>query len=323
MALLTRIEEIIGIPMELFHQRKGFHPVDLNRMALRCMEQGTRKGIRQIYAPNAFTLRLSLSDYQDLAPFEDTIRADVKGELRRVAEERNYLLAGDVSVTLLADETIPAGMPQITAAMQGKTEPVSTVLLSDLEMSDSPSPDISDRDAPTVVMLPDAERATDDPVAEGIRFLREGRLEAAADRLTAAGPQSGDTPHFLAAMGVAMELLGFASQARQFYRRLQEIEGPRPDVQRRIDYLADNLSRDPERGVPHGEVGRIELGDTGASICFDAGDVQLHNPRNDPRVQVDGSAQKHCRLKAGAIIRFGDVEMTYRSYRTVNTGFHT
>ena len=97
MALLTRIEDIISIPMELFHKQKGFHPVDLNRMAMRCMERGCRKGIKQVYAPNRFEVVLNPADHDDLRPFLSIIRSDITGELRRVIEERNYLLAGDLS----------------------------------------------------------------------------------------------------------------------------------------------------------------------------------------------------------------------------------
>lgn len=323
MALLTRIEEIISIPLELFHQRKGFHPVDLNRMALRCMEQGTRKGIRQIYAPNAFTVLLSPADYRELSPFQDTIRADIKGELRRVAEERNYLLAGDLSVALVSDEETPAGVPQVNGVMQGKDEPMSTVLLADVEKPATPLTDNTRRDAPTVILVPAEEQAVDDPVAEGISFLREGQVKAAAERLADAGPEKVDTPQFLAAMAVAMELLGNASQAGRFYRRLQEVDEPRPEVQRRIDYLSDASSRYTAGDTIHGEVGRIELGDTGACIHFGTGTFQLHNPLNDLTVQVNGSVHQHCQLKEGDKIRVGDFEMIYRNTHGQKTKLQT
>ena len=69
MGILTKVEDIISIPLEVFHRQKGFHPVDLNRLALRCMEQGTRKGINKVYAPNRFRVLLNPGDYRELHPF--------------------------------------------------------------------------------------------------------------------------------------------------------------------------------------------------------------------------------------------------------------
>jgi tetratricopeptide (TPR) repeat protein len=312
MALLTRIEEIIGIPLELFHQQKGFHPVDLSRLALRCMEQGTRQGIRQTYAPNAFTVLLHPADYEELKPFLDTISSDIKGEIQRVAEERSYLLAGNLAVTLTPNGETPEGKPKVNGMMQGEADPISTVMLSDAETSMMQPQEESERDAATVILLPADEKPCDDQIEEGISFLKEGSVEKADACLKKAASNNEDSPRFLAAKAVVMELTGRPLQAGELYQQLQKIDGPRADVQRRIEYLnssAHSAAWDDNHSTAFS---RLELSGTGASICFDAESLQVFNPQKDARVQVNGGVQHHIRLEEGDRIEVGFLKMEFR-----------
>ena len=315
MALLTRIEEIIGIPLEWFHQQRGFHPVDLNRMALRCMEQGTRKGIRQTYAPNAYTVMLNPADYHELVPFLDTIASEIKGELQRVAEERKYLLAGELTVSLTAEGNTPEGKPQIDGMMQGNDESVATVMLSDVEQVALPVFEGMQRDAATVIHLPADEQEGTDPIEDSISLLREGKVHAASDCLSKVDPEESETPRFLAAKAVVMEMQGQPSKAGKYYQRLLAIDGTRPDLQHRIAHLATRSSEQAGVGVSSRESGRIELGDTGASLRFSADAVELDNPRQDPMVMVNGTVQQRSSLKDGDTIRIGFLEMNFKQVR--------
>jgi hypothetical protein len=278
MALLTRIEEIISIPLELFHQRKGFHPVDLNRMALRCMEQGTRKGIRQVYAPNTFTVLLNPSDFRDLHPFLGTIGSDIKGELRRVAEERSYLLAGDLSVTLTTDEETPEGKPQVRGSMQGEAEPVSTVMLSDIHTQTLSAPDNVGRDAPTVILLPVAAHTTDVPAENGLSPVGQRQLDAPTDGLVDTEPEKDAAPRLLRTVAMMMELLGNRSRVSRMERKLKAIDGPGSDIQRCIGHLVEDTSRDAESDAFEGQSGQLILGATGACIRCGKDSFILENP---------------------------------------------
>ena len=127
MGLITKIEDVIAAPMEFFHQRRGFQPVDLGRMALRCMERGCRQGLRAVFAPNCFRIFLSPEDYDELQPFREVIRSDVSHELSRVASERHYLLAADLVIEIVRDTNTPVGQPRVKGHMQGQEEPVSVI----------------------------------------------------------------------------------------------------------------------------------------------------------------------------------------------------
>ncbi|MCD4678719.1 MAG: DUF3662 domain-containing protein [Desulfobacula sp.] len=160
MGLLTKIEEVIAKPLEIFHTKKGFQPVDVCRLALKCMERGAKKGINKTYAPNLFRVYLNKSDYREYRPFIDVICSDIKGELRRVIEERDYLLAGELSVEIFEDSALLSGLPKVEGLMQGEEEPRSIITASEVEEESNTIIDEENSapkdflDGKTVIMLP-------------------------------------------------------------------------------------------------------------------------------------------------------------------------
>jgi len=313
MALMTRIEEIISIPLELFHNRKGFHPVDLNRLALRCMEQDSRKGIKKTYAPNRFRVLLNPDDYKDLYPFLDTIRSDISGELRRVVEERNYLLAGDLIVEIEADRNIDEGLPQVKAHMHGSREPYTVVSLNDKNDNSEQTAYSPVPDGKTVIVLPGSKETLGVPLQEGITMLREGRAEEAHSVLSSVQDDLKDSPIFQAAMAVALEMIDKRFEALEHYNRIETLDGPKPEVQRRIEWIKKNKSTIRQE---HGATeihGVLELSVPGVSIQFGKNGVSLKNKNLDQRVQVDGRVESRILLKDGASFSIGEVTMTYRS----------
>jgi len=198
MGLLTKIEEVISLPLELFQTRKGFQPVDACRLVLRCMERGAKKGISKTYAPNRFNMYLSSADYREYKPFMSLIQSDIKGELRRVIEERSYLLAGELAIDILEDPEQEAGLPRIEGRMQGEKDPVSVILTRKNTDGDASAwrqiearnaarnqtrndaqTDEQDRDAPTVILLPEYPN----PADSGVSIIQDvqARLETGID----------------------------------------------------------------------------------------------------------------------------------------------
>ncbi|MFH2093542.1 MAG: FhaA domain-containing protein [Pseudomonadota bacterium] len=160
MGLVTKIEEVIAKPFELFHSRNGFQPVDVCRLALKCLENGVKKGINKTYAPNLFRVRLNKADYKEYKPFINVIRSDIKGELRRVIEERNYLLAGSLDVEIVKDPALLSGLPRVEGFMQGEDDPRSVIVAEPGKKQDSPIVKEAKKDAgalqddKTIIMLP-------------------------------------------------------------------------------------------------------------------------------------------------------------------------
>ncbi|CAG37161.1 FhaA domain-containing protein [Desulfotalea psychrophila] len=129
MGFLTKVENILNIPMEKFHQGNDFHPIDLCRLAVRCLEQGCKKGLRRTYAPNTFHIYLHSNDYNELYPFLKVISSDIQAELERHIEERKYVLASNLEVFLFESTKVKPKRPEIKGLVCCESEP-DTVLSS-------------------------------------------------------------------------------------------------------------------------------------------------------------------------------------------------
>lgn len=304
MGLLTRIEDILSLPMEALHARKGFHPVDLNRMALKTLEQGCRKGIRKMYAPNTFRVFLHPADHDELSAFLQGIAADIKSELLRVVRERDYLLAGDLQVKIIKDEDVQAGKPQIQGFMEGQTEPASSLVLPDEETGTEPvqgAPAREDQDPKTVIMLEEPVSKAEHEFEQGMQKLRTGRPDQALDWLSKAGNELERTPQFHAAMGVTLELLGRRSESRTHWQRFQELEGPRPEVQQRPARLEP-------KAVP---AGRLVIQEYNIELRLEPDGIMVHNPDRHQQVLVNGRVRSAARLQSGDRLQIGRLDMTY------------
>lgn len=316
MGLLTRIEDIISIPMEKFHTRRGFHPVDLNRLAVRCMEQGSRRGIKKVYAPNRFRILLNPEDYRELYPFLDMIRSEITGELRLLVDERKYLLAGEVQMDIVEDPDTPVGLPQIKYRMQENGETESVERMSDQDVRDRRTAPSPSRDSDTVILLAEPESDAEKRLEDGVGNLKEGQPQIAFDKLSDLSDADDEleaSPRFHAAMAVALEMMGRPEEALSHYRRIEAIDGPRPMVQRRIEWIENAAGRPDAAPAAPTPLGFLETGVPGAVIRLDTGGIYLENRHRDPAVRVNGEIVAETALKDGGRIQIGNTELIFRA----------
>jgi hypothetical protein len=308
---MTRIEEIINIPMDyIFHRRAGFQPVDLVRLAMRCMERQARKGIRQTYAPNRFSVVLHPSDYRELYGFLGILRSEIKGELRRVVEERNYLLAGDLEVEIVEEARIKKGLPEVQAFMQGEQQPNESVVLEDEEKSATGSG--ADADDHTLIIEPPEPAAS--PAAgfdRGLTLLKEGRAAEAADTITLVDESEVDGVEYHAALGAAMEMMGRTPEAVSHYRNVIQLGGPQPLMQKRIAWLGHNPD-DRAASKTHAEtLGRLAIPAHGVVFHLRTDGIFVENQGEAAAVTVDGEASLGAPLPDGAVIALDGLELVY------------
>lgn len=166
MGFLTKVENFISKPMDRIFKQKGFHPIDLSRLALRCMEKGCRKGLRNTYAPNTFLIYLHTTDYKDLYPFINVICTDIKSELQKMVDERNYVLAAELEVRLFESTEAREGIPEIRGVVCCETEPDS--VLSSTSLGDDLNIEI---DTTEGYSLKDTTRYTEN-LEEGMTIVR-------------------------------------------------------------------------------------------------------------------------------------------------------
>jgi len=280
--------------MEFFHRQKGFHPVDLNRMALRCMEQGCRKGIKSHYAPNNFSVHLSPSDHHDLFPFLDTIRSDIFCELDKVVSERGYILAGKLRVQILEDKQTEEGLPQVTGSMEGGDEPETFVsFTADTQKTDH---DKQPLETPKQKPIP-LEPIT--MLEEGLTLLRDGATEEAMEIFSKTEDALGETSEFHAAMTVASQMKGDQEEAKKHMLLLSDLQNPQ---------LPWKTDRTPEKNTECKTL-KLETDIPGVSLLFGASTIQLENKYQDPSATVENKVAAVADIQEGDVVVLGTVRL--------------
>ena len=65
--------------------------------------------------PNEFTVQLSQHDHDKLAPYANTLNAELAGELRNHAREMGYVFNGPVKIDFELDSSLPTGRFTVTS----------------------------------------------------------------------------------------------------------------------------------------------------------------------------------------------------------------
>ena len=320
MGIVTKVEEILSMPMEIFHRRKGFQPVDLSRMTVRCMEQGCKQGINRVYAPNDFIVLLNPLDYRELSSFIQNIRAEILEELTRIVTDRNYLLAGTLTLKIKADDGVGEGLPTIRGKMTGSDDPDSVVTFQ--QHADDPQP-AQQQTGLTGKKTPDFTSAADPQttIEEGVILLREGHPEQAVEILTACDQEAEDIPQYHAVLGVCSRMLGREEEAGVHFSRLEEMGHvvprlPPPDDDRKqMDWREDRKEEKNgkdgknEKNAQKKNSGyRLEY-TAGASLIIRDNELILENRYLDKSVTVDGRVSKTEVIRPGSVLTMGTVHL--------------
>ncbi len=310
MGLPTKVENFISDLIDRLFSSKGFQPVDLCRMAVRCMDQGSRQGINRTYAPNVFILTLHGNDYRKHAPVLHFIKADILACLKQHAVEHNYLLAGDLLLTLEEDEHTPEGTPRIIGRMSDGDEPDSVVSYRQQTPGDSPEQGSRDNAG----TAPDYDPA--DPLSiieEGVTVLREGHPEQAVEVLAAVENSARDTPQYQALMGVCRQLSGEPEQAEEHLYRLQQLVPDMNIPALPIPEVTDNGDNEQWQARKNLQKNRatFRLAVNIDGVCLIVGEntLRLENPYLDPAVTVRGKVEKTADIRPGDVVTLGTIRL--------------
>jgi hypothetical protein len=103
-----RLERVIeGILARAF--RGGVQPVELATRILREMEAGRTLGVRQVWVPNRYRLRLSRADRERFRHIEGALRRELEQVVLDGARERGWGLVGPPEVLLDTDPSLGEG----------------------------------------------------------------------------------------------------------------------------------------------------------------------------------------------------------------------
>ena len=170
--LLGRIEGILERAVEggsraIFRNR--LQPIELAKAAARAMERGQMIGPDGIEAPNAFTIAIHPTDFEQVAPYRAGLEARIKRYLGEFAEQRGLIPVAAISAHVVEDAKLRRRAVHVTAEM------IDTV--RERPAGDTPPARSAAPVAPTAV-LPRVRRSDMGPAAPPLAlalFLEDGR----------------------------------------------------------------------------------------------------------------------------------------------------
>ncbi|HLS90282.1 MAG TPA: DUF3662 and FHA domain-containing protein [Limnochordia bacterium] len=131
MDLLSSIESRIEKVMSrLFSGRKGeerVQPVMIAQELVKAMESARHVSVEAVYVPNHFQVRLHPLDHQAIQPVQYTVTRDCVAYLSKVAQRRRLSFAGPVTVEMIADPSVPRGVPSVAASFREEQQAVAGV----------------------------------------------------------------------------------------------------------------------------------------------------------------------------------------------------
>lgn len=122
MSLLGGFEQRLERAVEGFFARvfrSGVHPVEIGKRLLRVMEDGKTDALKSTYAPSAYRITLSDSDYDRLAPLEPKLVEELEVFISQAAKQRGWSLTDAPRVSFGSNRRLSPGEFKIEA------EPVS------------------------------------------------------------------------------------------------------------------------------------------------------------------------------------------------------
>jgi FHA domain-containing protein len=124
-----RLERLVeGVFAKAF--RSGLQPVELGRRLVREMDLHRTVGVRDVLVPNHFTVAVSKSDRERLAPIEQTLIRELVDAAREHARSESFRFPGPVEVELITDPALVKGSFRIEVQL-AEGEPTSSLVLAD------------------------------------------------------------------------------------------------------------------------------------------------------------------------------------------------
>ena len=98
--------------------RSGLQPIELAKAVQRYAGNYQQVGVDGVFVPNVYRFDLSPEDHERFSGFEDSLKGELAGVVKRTAADRGWRLQGPVRIELRAGEEVTVG----TYELRGKVE---------------------------------------------------------------------------------------------------------------------------------------------------------------------------------------------------------
>lgn len=103
--------------------RSGLQPVELAKRILREMERDKNVGVREVWVPNRYTLRISAEDRERFSNMEGALIRELENAVVEGAKESGYSLVARPEVVFDTDDRLKRGDVEINAELTEATGP--------------------------------------------------------------------------------------------------------------------------------------------------------------------------------------------------------
>jgi hypothetical protein len=124
MGVLKNFESRLERGIEGFFKaafRSGLQPVELAKRILREMERGKNVGVREVWVPNRYTLRISAEDRERFSNMEGALIRELENAVVEGAKESGYSLVARPEVVFDTDDQLKRGDVEIDAELTEAT----------------------------------------------------------------------------------------------------------------------------------------------------------------------------------------------------------
>ena len=98
--------------------RSGLQPVELAKAVQRYAANYQQVGVDGVFVPNVYRFELAGDDHERFVGFEDSLKGELAGVVKRTAADRGWRLQGPVRIELRPSDDITVG----TYELRGKVE---------------------------------------------------------------------------------------------------------------------------------------------------------------------------------------------------------
>lgn len=119
--------------------RSAVQPVELAAALQREIDNSAQILSRERrLVPNEFTVELSHSDNERLAPYGSTLADELESMLKQHAEQQRYVFAGPISITFHESDSLSTGRFRVASRAMAKVTPVEGQRLTDTAVRRAP-----------------------------------------------------------------------------------------------------------------------------------------------------------------------------------------
>lgn len=103
--------------------RSGLQPIELAKALQRYAGNYQQVGVDGVFVPNVYRFDLSVEDYERFSGFEQSLKGELAGVVKRTAADRGWRLQGPVRIDLRPTENITVGTYELRGKVEAAPDP--------------------------------------------------------------------------------------------------------------------------------------------------------------------------------------------------------